>query len=409
MKGFFEIDKAAVPYKSQKGMHTCASCGLYKLAHTPRMKPYGNFKKQIMVIGEFPEGLDDKKGRPFHSKVGQFLRRWYRDLGVDLFEDCLCLNAVNCYPRDLDKGFHYPTEHEVACCRQKVISAVKRNKPKVIILHGELAVSSLIGYRWRKGFGGIEKWRGWAIPDRDFETWICPVYTPNLIERQEGPSEFPVIWGNDLKQAFPLIKKPLPHIEENVVFVDDMREIMKEMNKPGSLMAFDIETTGLKPYDTDKHEIITISFCNNLKRAYAMPFPTKRGQLRLLKQLLENSMIGKIAANMKYEDTWLYTLHGIGVTPWAFDTMQAAHILDNRVGITGLKFQSYVQSGVLGYEDEVAPFIQSADEDGVNRIRELIQTREGMHSLLFYNGMDSLLEYRLASQQMKELNYTWTP
>lgn len=409
MKGFFEIDKAAIPYKSQKGMNTCASCGLYKLVGSPRMKPYGNFKKGIMVIGEFPEEMDDRKGRPFHSKVGRSLQRWYRDLGIDLFRDCLCLNAVNCYPRDAEKGFHFPTEHEISCCRQKIISAIKRNKPQVIILHGEYAVSSLIGYRWRKGFGSIDKWRGWAIPDHDFNAWVCPTYSMNFIERQEEQNETQVILENDLKQAFSLIGKPLPSIEKNIVFVDNMKEIMEVMDKPGSLMAFDIETTGLKPYNTDVHKIVTISFCNNLDRAYAMPFPAKRGQIRLLKQLLENPEIGKIAANMKYEDTWLKVLHDIEVSPWAFDTMQAAHILDNRVGITGLKFQSYVQLGVLGYEDEVSPFLESSDVNGVNQIEVLAQTWQGMRSLLFYNGMDSLLEYRLALQQMGELNYAWEP
>jgi len=51
MKGFFEKEKAALPYKSEKGVHSCASCGLYKYALSPKMEPYGEFKKEIMVIG----------------------------------------------------------------------------------------------------------------------------------------------------------------------------------------------------------------------------------------------------------------------------------------------------------------------------------------------------------------------
>jgi DNA polymerase I-like protein with 3'-5' exonuclease and polymerase domains len=134
-----------------------------------------------------------------------------------------------------------------------------------------------------------------------------------------------------------------------------------------------------------------------------MPFPTKRRQLNALKKLLEDPKIGKIAANMKYEDTWLNILHGIHVRPWKFDTMQAAHILDNRPGITGLKFQSYVQFGVLGYDDDAAPYLKSSDSYGVNRIMELISTKEGFRKLLLYNGIDSLMTYRLALPQMEVL------
>ena len=83
--------------------------------------------------------------------------------------------------------------------------------------------------------------------------------------------------------------------------------------------------------------------------------------------------------------------------------MQAAHILDNRPGITGLKFQSYVQFGVLGYDDDAAPYLKSADSYGVNRIMELIGTKEGSQKLLLYNGIDSLMAYRLALPQMEVL------
>ena len=403
MKGFFSKEQTQT--KGQIKGFSCASCGLYKYAHTPKMQPYGNFKKGIMVIGEAPVYEDDQKGKPFHSKGGKLLQRKFKQLGVDLFEDCVSLNAVNCRPTDKKGADRGPTNQEIACCRPKVLQAIRKYKPKIIILQGGPPAQSLIGSKWKGDFGGIMKWRGWTIPDREYSAWVCPTFHPAFIERQEGENEAEIIWMQDLKNAFVKINASFPNLkneEESVIITDDFESVIAEMNQPGA-MAFDIETTGLKPYDTKKHKIVTISFCNELNKAYATPFPKKKKHLRLLKELLENPKVEKVAANMKYEDNWMNVLHGISVYPWGFDTMQAAHIIDNRFGITGLKFQSYVQFGVLGYDDDVAPYLKAKDSNSVNRIMELVETKEGMRKLLLYNGIDSLMEYRLAILQKLSL------
>ena len=135
MKGFFDkqqIEKT--PYKSEKGTLSCISCGLYKYVESPRMKPYGKFKKGIMVIGEAPGQEDDKKGKPWQGTTGKFLQRKFQQLEVDLFQDCISLNAVNCRPVDQKGNNKAPTEHEIACCKRKVIDAIKQYRPKLLIL-----------------------------------------------------------------------------------------------------------------------------------------------------------------------------------------------------------------------------------------------------------------------------------
>ncbi len=407
MKGFFEKEKTEIPYKSEKGYHSCASCGLYKYTMSPRMKPYGKFKKGIMVIGEGPGESEDKKGKPWQGKMGRMLQQKYKQLGINLFEDCVSLNAINCRPVDEKGNNRAPTEYEISCCRQKVLAAVKQYKPKVIILQGGAAISSLIGYKWKKDLGGIMKWRGWTIPDRDYNAWVCPTFHPSFVARQEEQNEVEVIWTKDLKQAIDKADDPFPNLkdeEECITITYDIENTLTALNKQAtSLLAFDIETTGIKPYNKDVHKIVTISFCNDINRAYAIPFPEEKRHLRLLRKLLRNPQIEKIAANMKYEDTWMNVMHGIQVRPWKFDTMQAGHILDNRPGITGLKFQAYVQFGVLGYEEEVESYLKSKDSNTPNRIMELTRDKESFWKLLLYNGYDSLLEYRLALKQMMEI------
>lgn len=402
--GFFNLGSSTyVPYKSQRGVHSCASCGLYKQAASPKIEPYGNFKQGILIVGEAPGEEEDAAGKPWQGRAGKALQRKCRSLGVDLFEDCLSVNAVNCRPQEKGGGNRAPTEYEIACCRQKVVNAIRRYKPKVVILLGGQAVSSVIGYKWTKDMGGITKWRGWTIPDRDFHAWVCPTFHPSFIIRQEEENEVDVIWTQDLERALAKVAQPFPEWEREedcVEILDGIRDVLPRLRK-SKCFAFDIETTGLKPYKKDIHKIVTISFCDQQDKAYVIPFPEEERDLALLRKLLENPRIGKIAANMKYEDTWLNVLHGIHVRPWVFDTMQAAHILDNRPGITGLKFQSFVRFGVLGYERDVETYLKSGSEP--NHIMEMLANRLLFRKLMIYNGIDSLVEYRLACEQTAEL------
>ena len=409
MRGFFDKERIQIPYKSEKGILSCVSCGLYKTAQTPKMAPYGLGRKKIMVIGEGPGEDDDKRGKPWQGEIGRVLRRKYQEFGINLFTDCISLNAVNCRPVDKDGNTRYPNDHEIACCRQKVIRAIRQYQPKLILLHGGAAVSSLLtGYRWRGGKPtGINAWRGWTIPDREFQAWICPTFHPFSVTKKEEKIAIEVIWTNDLRQAFSKLQEPFPVFmnEEDCVVIsyDPGSVLLKILRERPSLLAFDIETTGIKPYNKEDHKIVSISFCWEEGRAFAIPFPEESRHFRLLKRILECPEIGKIAANMKYEDSWLNVLHNIHVQSWVFDTMQAAHILDNRPGITGLKFQSFVNFGLPQYDQEVSPYLQSKAPNVPNKIMDLVKSETFFRKLLLYNGIDSLMTYRLALKQMKEI------
>ena len=125
---------------------------------------------------------------------------------------------------------------------------------------------------------------------------------------------------------------------------------------------------------------------------------------RLLKEILQSDKIGKIAQNLKFEHTWTYNILGYEVKNWIWDTMLATHILDNRPDISGLKIQTYINFGVAGYDDEVAPYLKAADDKDSNSMNKLLDVPVGSdiwNKLLIYCGMDSLFTYRLASRQMQ--------
>jgi len=406
MRGFFNSQNTKKRKKEVKNRKTqttvfgCHSCGLYSGDIHPEIIPYGNFKKKILNIGEMP-GESDGAGRLWQEKSGQVLKQIYAHLDIDLFDDCYSINAVNC--RSKTK----PTPKQINCCRQKIIDAIHEYQPDIIILLGPIAVNCVIGGRWKKDLGGIDKWRGWTIPDREFGAWICPTFSPRYILYKQS-QEYYTVWQQDFERIFAKINTPIPSFEEETEQVQ-IRDSIKDIYpifKDAKSIAFDIEATGLKPYEKG-HEIACISFCKQEDEVYTIPAPKSRGEILLLKRLLENEKIKKIGANIKYEDTWMKIIYDITVQGWEWDTMLAMHVIDNRRGICGLKFQVYTQFGVMDYDSEIEPYLKSDKEiegaNAKNRVMELLQAPQKKDKLFTYCGLDSLFTFRLAKIQMHAL------
>ena len=74
--------------------------------------------------------------------------------------------------------------------------------------------------------------------------------------------------------------------------------------------------------------------------------------------------------------------------------MTDAHVLDKRRGITGLKFQAFVNFGVGDYDRTVSPYLKGEGGNGRNRV-----TEAPLNKLLLYCGMDALLAFKLAEKQ----------
>ena len=70
MQGFFTKQQTQSISRPDGKVHSCASCGLYQHVQSPRMVPFGNFKKRILNIGKAPDETDDEKGRPFQGRAG---------------------------------------------------------------------------------------------------------------------------------------------------------------------------------------------------------------------------------------------------------------------------------------------------------------------------------------------------
>jgi uracil-DNA glycosylase family 4 len=405
--GFFSKKETESKTRPDGKNYSCVSCGLYKGLTTPKMKPYGNFKKGILNIGEAPGEIDDEEGKPWQGKTGKALQRMYKKLGVDLFEDCLNINACHCMPLDKHGDNRAPVNFEIDCCRKETLRIIDEYKPKVIILLGNSAVYSLIGHRWKNDLGGITKWRGWTIPDQDFNAWLCPTFHPSFVERDDTEMA-EVIWKQDLEQAFKKIEIPVPrNIEPRINIKEDLSILTKIPSIPCTRIAFDYETTGKKPHAVG-HRIVCASVAVSEDNVFVFMMPKTREGRQPFIDLLTNPMIEKVSHNMKFEEAWSVVRLRQPVNNWYWDTMQAAHLLDNRPGINSLKFQVYVNFGTVDYSSEIAPYLQSVDDkngNALNRIFELVALPGGKEKLMTYCALDSIWTYRLATKQMDLIEY----
>jgi len=391
-KGFFS--KAEIATQHIPRTPRCGLCGLYKTCISPKMKPYGEGKKKILIVPEAPGRNEDETNIPLVGKAGRRLNRTLRKLGVKMDRDCWRTNAVICRPPNNET----PNSEKIAACRPNLLQTIKTLDPNLIILFGGVAVESLISTIWEEKTSSIGKWKGFVIPCHKPNAWIASTYHPSYLLRKPNPV-LDRLFEKHLKAALRHKNKPWsapPSFKEQIEVISQPRQaalILQEMYEKGGAVSFDYEGNCLKP-DGDGPEIVSCSVCWRGKRTIAYPWAGEA--IEATDKILRSSM-PKIASNIKFEERWTKAILGHRVKNWWWDTMLAAHILDNRPGITSIKFQAFVRLGVAHYDKHVKPYFKRKGKGRFNRIKEL-----DLKELLVYNGLDSLLEYKVAMLQMKE-------
>ena len=420
------FDEKSALQGSRAGLSNCSACKLSRTCESPEMLPSGQGEKGILIIGEAPGAADDRQGTQFIGESGQRLRGILSDCGIDMDRDCRKMHAVNCRPPDNRE----PTATEINACRPRVWEEIYAFKPKLILLLGHAAVVSFLGHRWKKDLGGIAKWRGYVIPDPDARCWAMVTYSPNFLLRSLNNPAIEAVFRQDIRVALEHLGKTdtgsaeeyraqpsgvgqistipvnsgqstcsedsirlLRSAEEAIAA---LKQLYQDLRSSGGLMAFDYETTGLKPYDKG-HEIVC---CGVSTGDWTFVFEmVESAELRQWwKRVLMEKRIAKTAQNFKFEDTWTNIILGHPVAGWKWCSMLAAHVLDNRPDICGLKFQAYINFGIVDYSSKLEPYLKTAEGVKFNRVREA-----PLKDLMRYCGMDALLQYRLAVKQMAEV------
>jgi uracil-DNA glycosylase family 4 len=308
----------------------CLGCGLYKHSSHPKIKVSGEGRKRILIIGEYSTDSDDQYGTAFAGDEGEYLRRTLKFENVSLNLDCWKINAVRCKNQTFGKN---PTQIQINACRPYIEKIVKQLKPKLILVMGDIAITSLFGEDFSNRT--TTRWRGYCIPDEKFKCNIVPLYPPSHVLRFEKDKNLKTTFERDLKSAIRCLETAefeWKDYEQYVTPIKDFNRVvtlLKRILKRKAKIAYDYETTGLKPFKQG-HKIVSIGVAVTPTKAFAFPYQwksfwTKSEFLeikRLWKAILADKEIEKIAQNCFSGDTKYITKEGMKSFVETEDTKQ---------------------------------------------------------------------------------------
>lgn len=395
VQGFFGRTELAVR-KPMPRIADCGRCGLWESCTSPKMPVAGKGKRGILVIGESPGESEDRVGKPFVGPSGQKLQEALSRFDIDLFRDCWVTNALVCHP----KGNEIENDKSIEWCRPNVLREIRERKPVVVILLGGVATRSVLGAVTDEDVRTAGKWMGWQIPLQKWNCWVCPTHHPARMLHERNQDRTDLIereWVRHLGAAVEKTERPWKKVPDYrgrvVVELDDKKaadEILTVAGHGGAV-AFDYETTTLKPYGPHA-EIVCCSVSNG---DYTIAFPWHGDAADAMAGVLRDGAVHKVAANAKFEEVWTKNKLGFRVRGWHWDTMLAMHALDSRTGITGLGVQAMIWLGQGDWSSHVSPYLKSdGGGNAPNRVREV-----PIRDLLSYCGTDALLEYKIYERQ----------
>jgi len=169
----------------------CTRCPLHegrtKIVHTT-----GNFKADLMFVGEAPGANEDAEGVPFVGRAGDLLNKIIGSIGLKR-EDVLVGNVNRCRP----PGNRTPTLPEAHTCRPFLKREIAVVRPKVIVVLGNTATQNLLDTKI-----GISKLRG------EFQDYfginVMPTFHPAYLLRD--PSKKREVW-EDMKKVRDFLNK----------------------------------------------------------------------------------------------------------------------------------------------------------------------------------------------------------
>ncbi|MGQ4910944.1 MAG: uracil-DNA glycosylase [Candidatus Thorarchaeota archaeon] len=117
----------------------CKRCPLHE-TRLNAVPGEGPSNASILFIGEAPGAREDETGRPFVGRSGQLLTRLLRDVGIAR-DEVFITSILKCRP----PNNRTPHRSEVEACREHLERQIEMINPKVIVLLGGVAISSIIG------------------------------------------------------------------------------------------------------------------------------------------------------------------------------------------------------------------------------------------------------------------------
>ena len=304
-----------------EGNKDCKKCELHKSAQAICLMGRGPVPCDVMIIGEAPGFREDDVGKPFAGKAGQLLDKVMQEVGLDRSKVYIT-NVVKCRPPEN----RTPSTSEIKACAEYLEQEFAAVTPKYVLLLGATALKAVLKKaKITEIHGKIFKEHG---------RHYLPTFHPAAALRD--PRRLDPIHA-DFERFVGLIKrgKEAAPAALNLTIInsfDEFNDLIEDL-KSAKAVAFDLETTSLEWYRPEG-KINCLGLATKNKQwvlpldGFGSKFKKSEVQQEMI-EIIEEVLQGKrvIAQNGKFDNLWLRAKYGLRF-PLTFDTMLAAHILD---------------------------------------------------------------------------------
>jgi len=144
----FHSELAPKLAKLNKEIRKCRKCPLWK-ARIKTVPGEWPVNAKIMIIGQAPGAEENKTGRPFVGRAGQFLNKLLKITGIKR-KKIFITSIVKCFPPKNRK----PTKKEIKACLPYLKKQIEIINPQKFILLGEVAFKVFFPSKNLKDFRG---------------------------------------------------------------------------------------------------------------------------------------------------------------------------------------------------------------------------------------------------------------
>ena len=342
----------------------CLNCPFYN--NTP-VFGQGNLNAKLVIVGEAPGADEEIRGVPFCGRAGRLLNEVMEFTGINRTETFIT-NALICRPPSNNIDLPASKKALEICPHLFLSGYLRRIKPDVILTLGKTAADCFFPSKSMK-----EARSGYRIINN---TIVISSYHPAYILRDPFQRQY-------LEEDLFLAKYALSHAEKIkskpkytlVSSIDQLKEF-ESMAYKSDWISFDIEADNL---DTERLNILGISFSIKGYDGWYIPLKVphplatigfsdywgnnQSKVIQVIKNILENPSIGKIAQNAFFDINALKYNLNISVKNLVFDTMIASHLLDENKS-SSLATITNIFSDLKGYKEDTWG-------NGANRLENL--------------------------------------
>ena len=123
----------------QEAIVSCTLCPLSE-SRTNTVPGEGSPNARLFFVGEAPGAKEDETGKPFVGRSGKLLTTLIGEIGLSR-EDVFISSILKCRP----PNNRLPKRSERETCRPYIEKQIELINPRVIVLLGGTAISSMVG------------------------------------------------------------------------------------------------------------------------------------------------------------------------------------------------------------------------------------------------------------------------